>query len=326
MCTDKIDSKNHGYKDAGVRQALPLKNAIVLTLTALIWGTAFVAQSMGGDAIGPYSFCCIRSFMGALVLLLVIWISDLWGSSGNRPKTGEEYKTLLKGGICCGFCLAVATIFQQLGLYYGTPAGKAGFLTACYIILVPVLGIFLKKKCGRNVWCAVAMTLCGLYLLCLSEQLTIQISDVFVLICSVIYSVHILVVDHFVVRVDAVRMSCVQFITAGILSAPLMFLVDMGHCVEGMKLWAQAFDGLDAWIPLLYAGIMSSGVGYTLQMVGQQGANPTLASLVLSLESVFSVLAGWMILGEGFSVRELAGCVLIFAAIILAQVPAQVRK
>lgn len=301
------------------------KNAVVLIMTALIWGTAFVAQRTGGDAVGPYSFCCIRWFLGAIVLIPVIKLLDLWGLTKNKPVTKEDKKELLMGGICCGCCLSVATIFQQLGMYYGTSSGKAGFLTACYIILVPVLGVFLKRRCGWNVWGAVGITLVGLYMLCMNGDLKIQGSDLLVLICSLLYSFHIMLVDHFVVKVDAVRMSCIQFVTAGIVAAPLMFGIDMGHSVAGIWEWSLAFASPGAWIPLLYAGIMSSGVGYTLQIVGQQGVNPTVASLLLSLESVFSVLAGWIILGESLSLREILGCILIFAAITLAQIPVKNR-
>lgn len=304
---------------------MPAKNIFTLTLTALIWGTAFVAQRTGGDVIGPYSFCCIRSFMGALVLLPVIRLLDYWKLTKHKPETSTDRKMLLLGGILCGICLAVASLFQQLGMYYGTNAGKAGFLTACYIILVPIVGIFLGKKCGWNVWGAVGITLCGLYLLCMSGEFTLQGSDLLVLICSLIYSFHILLVDHFVVKVDAVRMSCIQFVTAGIITIPLMVWLDMGLSMDGYYAWLSSFRSLDAWIPLLYAGVMSSGVAYTLQMVGQQGVNPTVASLLLSLESVFSVLAGWLILGEHLSIRELFGCGLIFAAIVLAQVPMKKR-
>lgn len=303
-------------------QSKTTRHSLLLVLTAFIWGTAFVAQSEGGAAVGPYSFCCLRYAVGAIVLLPVILLTDKLGLSGSKPKTKLDKRELLLGGLSCGACLSVGSLLQQVGISSGTSAGKAGFLTACYIVLVPVLGLFLKRKCGVNVWLAVGLTLVGLYLLCMNGSLTMQRSDVLVLLCSVVYAGHILFVDRFVYRnVDAVRMSCLQFLLAAAVAAVPMFFVEMQHNVSVLpQAMAAAFSG-KALVSLLYAGVMSSGVAYTLQIIGQKDVNPTVASLLMSLESVFAVLGGWVVLHQTLTARELAGCAIIFAAVILAQLP-----
>lgn len=296
-----------------------IRNSFLLILTALVWGIAFVAQSSGGDAVGPYSFNSIRSLIGSLVLVPVIFLLDRINPSGKKPKTKEEKRTLLLGGFCCGTILFLASTTQQLGIYYGTPAGKAGFLTACYILLVPVFGLFLKKKCGWNIWAGIVIAVAGLYLLCMTDSISFQTSDLYVLACAVLFALHILVIDHFSPLVDGVRMSCIQFLVCGIWGIFPMLFLDMRR--QTFSVWIASLGSWGAWIPILYAGIFSCGVGYTLQIVGQNGLNPTVASMLMSLESVFSVLAGWVILHEVLSPRQLAGCGLIFAAIILAQIP-----
>lgn len=296
------------------------RNAFLLVLAAFIWGLAFVAQSKGGDAVGPFSFNCIRSFLGFLVLLPTIALLDKMKLTKGAPKTKKDKKNLIIGGICCGTFLAVASNLQQLGINSGTSVGKAGFLTACYIILVPILGIFFKKKCHWNIWVGVAITVAGLYLLCMTDRISLQKSDVFVLLCALVFAMHILVIDHFSPRVDGVRMSCIQFLVCGILtSIPMIFMEIKG--AGGIAQWGQPLMSLDAWTPIFYAGICSSGIAYTLQIVGQKDVNPTVASLLMSLESVFAVLAGAMLLHESLSIREISGCVLIFVAIVLAQIP-----
>ena len=190
-----------------------IRNSLLLVLTAFIWGTAFVAQSKGGQALGPFSFNCIRSLVGSVVLLPVIRLLDKINPNNKKPKTAAERRKLWIGGLCCGMALFFASSAQQLGLYYGTPAGKAGFLTACYILLVPILGLFLKKKCGWNIWLGMVITIVGLYLLCMTAgALSFQNSDLFVLLCAFLFAIHILVIDHFSPLVDGVRMSCIQFL------------------------------------------------------------------------------------------------------------------
>lgn len=295
---------------------LQIRNSILLLLTAFIWGIAFVAQSVGMDYVGPFTFNCVRSLMGGIVLIPCIWLLKR-----NEPeqeagaKSQGNKKTLLIGGILCGILLFLATNFQQVGIAY-TTVGKAGFITAFYIIIVPVLGLFLKKKCAPTVWLGVILALAGLYFLCITEKFSIGKGDALVFICALLFSVHILVIDHFTELVDGVKMSCIQFFVCGILSAVPMFLLEEPR-ISGL---------VAAWQPILYAGILSCGVAYTLQIVGQKGMNPTVASLILSLESVISVLAGMVLLNQHLSQREAAGCVLMFGAIILAQLPKRKKK
>lgn len=288
------------------------KNAAMLLLAAFIWGTAFVAQSLGMERLGPFTFNGIRNFVGSLALLPCIWLLDRLKKKNPEAQTRQEEdkKTLLLGGICCGTALFLAGSIQQIGLQY-TTVGKAGFITACYIVIVPVFGIFLKKKVGIKVWIAVGLAVAGLYFLCITEKLSIGKGDIYVLICAFLFSIHILVIDHFSPKVDGVKMSCIQFFVAGAASLVPMFV------------WEHPTfsDILKSAGPILYAGVMSSGVAYTLQIVGQKKMNPAIASLILSLESCFSVLAGWVVLRQSLSVREGFGCVLMFAAVILAQIP-----
>ena len=293
------------------------KNSALLLLTAVIWGTAFVAQSEGGDAIGPLSFNCIRSFIGAFALMIALIFLDKAGFT-HKPVDEREKKQLYKGGILCGIFLCLATNAQQLGISSGTAAGKAGFLTACYILIVPVLGIFLGRKCNLKVWVGVVIALLGLYMLCIDGKLYIESSDLMVIACAFLFSFQILLVDHYAPGTDGVRMSCIQFFTCGVLTfVPMIFC----EIRPGWEEWLMGFANSQAWISLLYAGIFSSGIAYTLQIVGQQDLDPTIASLLMSLESVFSVIAGWIILGEALSRREILGCILLFAAIVLAQLP-----
>ncbi len=288
------------------------KNGLILFLTAFIWGTAFVAQSVGMDYLGPFSFNGIRSLVGGLALIPCIAVLDRVDRKSEEEK---DRKTLIIGGICCGLCLFAASSLQQIGIQY-TTVGKAGFITAFYIVLVPVLGIFLKKRIGWKVWVAVALSLAGLYFLCITEAFTIGKGDVYVFLCALIFSIHILVIDYFAPKTDGVKMSCIQFFVVGILSLPFI------AAYESITLAAVAKSAAS----ILYAGVMSSGVGYTLQIIGQKNMNPAIASLILSLESSISVLAGWVILGQSLSVREGFGCVMMFAAIILAQIPDRVKK
>lgn len=296
------------------------KNAVMLMLAAFIWGTAFVAQSVGMDHLGPFTFNGVRNFVGAAALLPCIWllgrlntkerIEDGWKETEPEREKLKDKKDLLTGGIACGVFLFAASSLQQVGLQY-TTVGKAGFITACYIIIVPVCGIFLHKKIGGKVWIAVALSLAGLYLLCITEKFTVGKGDLLMFLCALVFSMHIMVIDHFSPKVDGVKMSCIQFFVCGLLSLVPMFILEEPQMGAVIKSWG----------PILYAGVLSSGVAYTLQIVGQKNVNPAVASLLLSLESCFSVLAGWVILKQKLSVREAFGCVLMFAAIILAQLP-----
>lgn len=296
-----------------------LRQSGLLLLTAAIWGVAFVAQSAGMEYIGPFTFNAIRNLMGAAVLLPCIVFLRRGRQTAEETKTAVKAETaaenasvqrknLWLGGICCGIVLFAAGSLQQIGIMY-TTVGKAGFITAMYIVLVPVFGLFLHRDTDKKVWAAVFLAAAGLYLLCMKGgDISFQKGDVFLLGCAIAFTVHILVIDYFSTKADGVKMSCIQFLTCALLS---------GIFAAAEK--PAAADILRAWVPLAYAGVLSCGVGYTLQIVGQRGMNPTVASLLLSLESVISVLAGWLILGEVLSARELSGCVMMFAAIILAQ-------
>ena len=304
------------------KQQTPLKNSLILLLTATIWGIAFVAQSEGGDAVGAFTFNSTRSLIGSLVLIPVIFLLNKITPKDNKSESGissgnsssgnifSRNRTLILGGISCGICFFLASNFQQLGIMY-TSVGKAGFITACYIVIVPILGLFMKKKCSPFIWAAVAMALVGLYLLCITDGFSIGKGDILVLICAFLFSLHILIIDYFSPKVDGVKMSCIQFFVCGVLSAIPALIFEHPQL--------SAFHG--AWGAILYAGVMSCGVAYTLQIVGQKNMDPTVASLILSLESCISVLAGWIILGQKLSMREIIGCVVMFAAIVLAQLP-----
>lgn len=319
-----------------------VRNTILLLLTALIWGVAFVAQSVSMDYIEPLTFICLRSLIGGIVLLPCIWVFDhLDGKkrdvdkeergmdadrsgSGSTPaatKTaGKTYRwwtdrKLLLGGVVCGLFLFAANCFQQTGIQY-TTVGKAGFITSFYIIIVPLMGIFLKRYCGILTWVAVVIALAGLYFLCMNEELQLQTGDFLILISAFLFAGQIMAIDYFNTFLDGVKMSCIQFFTGAVLG-----------CI-GMLLFENPQLSLifDAAVPVLYTGVMSTGVAYTLQIIGQKGMNPTMAALILSLESVFSALSGFVILRQVLSGRELLGCVLMFAAIILAQLPDFHRK
>lgn len=284
---------------------------LLLVLTAAIWGSAFVAQSIGMDYIGPFTFNGIRSVIGGLVLLPVIALMRRFGVP--RPQGDARRQTWI-GGVCCGVVLFVASSFQQFGMVEAD-AGKAGFITALYIVIVPLFGLFLKKPVRPLVWVAVAIAAAGLYLLCIQDGFTIERGDLLVLCCAFLFSCHILVIDYFAPRADGVMMSCIQFFVAGVLGLVGMLLFEQPNLA----------DIRSAWGPILYAGMLSSGVGYTLQIVAQKNTNPTVASLLMSLEAVFAAFAGWLILGESFTTREVTGAILMFGAIVLAQMPARQR-
>lgn len=297
------------------------RNILYLILADIIWGAAFVAQRTGGDLVGAYTFNCVRSFIGALVLIPVILIMDKLGFGEKKPVSVGEKKTLWLAGLVCGLALCAASNLQQLGITLGASVGKAGFLTACYIIMVPIGGLFLKKKCGWNIWMGVALTLFGLYLLCMETSFGLSLPDILLLLGALAFAVQILAIDHFAPMVDTVRLSCIEFLVCGAVSFIPTFFVDMQHSLQGIISWGTAFTSWDAWVPILYAGVCSCGIAYTLQIAGQRNFNPTVASLIMSLESVFSVLAGWIFLHEHLSIRELLGCGMIFGAILIAQMP-----
>ena len=290
-------------------------SATLLVLAAFIWGTAFVAQSVGMDHIGPCTFNATRSFIGSAALLPVISVFSKRGQTPAQPKKEKRCwlfdRSLLIGGGACGLMLTGGSLLQQMGLV-STTAGKAGFLTSLYIVIVPVLGIFLHRRPGVKVWLGVVLALAGAWLLSgATGGEAAATGDLLVIASAVFFSLHILVIDHFSPKVDGVQLSCVQFFVAGCLSLVFALIFERPALP----------DLIPAWGPLLYTGVLSSGVAYTLQIVGQKGLNPTVASLLMSLESVFAALSGWVVLRQPLSPRELLGCALVFAAVILAQLP-----
>ena len=289
-----------------------LKSSFLLFLAAFIWGVAFVAQSVGMDYMGPLSFNGARFLMGSAVLMpLVAYRRKRNAKEGIAP---AGTKVTLLGGVCCGLALCSAALMQQFGIMY-TTVGKAGFITTLYIILVPIFGIFLKKKVSGKVWFGAGIAAVGMYLLCMSEKLALGKGDAYVFVCAILFTVHILVIDYFSPKADGVELSCLQFLTAGVIAGALALVFEQ----------PTADNFIAGIIPLAYAGIMSSGVAYTLQIIGQKDMDPTIASLILSLESVVSMLAGWVILEQALSPRELCGCGLVFAAVILVQLPEKRR-
>ena len=293
-----------------------IKSSLILLLTATIWGVAFVAQSVGMEYIGPFTFNAIRCVLGGLVLIPVILVLKKKKETGAENQEKEDKKTLWAGGIACGVILCIASNLQQFGIMEAS-VGKSGFFTALYIVMIPVIGIFIGKRPGIKLWFYVALAVVGMYLLCMKDgSFTIERADIMLLLCALAFSFHILVVDYFSPKVDGVKMSCIQFFVCGVLSAVGMLFTETPDISN-----IQA-----AWLPLLYAGLLSCGVGYTLQIVGQKGINPVIASLIMSLESVISALAGWVILGQVLSPKEILGCVLMFVAIIITQIPIGNKK
>ncbi len=352
------------------------KSSLMLFAAAFIWGTAFVAQSVGMEYLGPLSFNGVRFLMGGAVLLPVAAIGRARRKKEDRKREEERkkeeeneedrekerkkeeeneedrekerkkeeeneedrekerkreeeneedrekedkkkdggkkknYNASFIGGLYCGLVLCAASLLQQYGILH-TSVGKAGFITTLYIILVPFFGIFLKKKIPGKVWVGAAIAALGMYLLCMSESLSLNIGDGLVFMGAILFSIHILVIDYFSPRADGVELSCIQFLTAGVLGSVLALLFEEPHLQ----------DFIDGSLPLAYAGILSCGVAYTLQVIGQKDTEPTVAALLLSLESVVSVLAGWVILDQALTGRELGGCALVFCAVILVQLP-----
>ena len=284
---------------------------LLLLLTAMIWGTAFVFQRVGMDEIGPFTFSAARMALAAVMIGTLALLR-----AGKNPPTAAMRAETLRGGLLCGCFLAAASLFQQVGLVY-TTAGKAGFLTAMYILLVPVLGVLLLKRKERALtWFAVLLGVGGMYLLCAGGGLRLSRGDALVSVCALLFAGHILCCDHFSRRADPVALSAIQFAVTAVISFLLAMLIEQPR-----------FEQLRAAaLPILYCGLISGGLGYTLQMTAQRFTEPTVASLLMSLESVFAVLAGALLLHERMSMRETIGCVLLFAAILLVQLPDFIQK
>ena len=308
------------------------KGCILLLLCAMIWGAAFVAQSEGMQYVGPFTMGATRFFLAGLVLLPVIaWreehnpanrkahglpengsgrVLDRKGWSQNRPVTKEDKKRQLAAGAICGVLLFAATTLQQFGLL-DTTVGKSGFVTALYIVFVPIVGVLTGKKAGLRVWLCAAAAVFGMYLLCVGSGFSVAGGDLLTLGCAVLFTFHICYISAVSPRMDGVRLSCVQFFVFSALSAIGMFVFESPD-------WASIRS---CWLPIVYAGVFSGGVAYTFQIIGERDVQPALASLLMSLESVFAALFGWILIGQGLSGKELIGCAIMFAAILLSQLP-----
>lgn len=283
-----------------------MKANMLLLITAIIWGTAFVAQKSGGE-IGSFTFNGIRTFIGGLVLLPFVF-------KGRKDKTQPVFsRTEIIGGLVCGAFLFVAASLQQFGLAY-TTAGKAAFITTLYVVFCPILSLIVHKKKTRPlVWLCVGLDIIGLYLLCMTDaSFSIQIGDTLVILCAVAFAAQMVSVDNFIDRVDGLKLSCIQFLFAGLLGMICMFIFEGPVSVSNI---------MTAWFPILYAGVISCGIGYTFQVLGQREADPTIAALILCLESVFGVLAGAVLLHETMTMREILGCVIMFAAVVISNLP-----
>lgn len=293
-----------------------IRGEILLSITALIWGTAFVAQIVGMEHIGPFTFTASRTLIGAASLIPVILFMD---RKRARDNTRDEFqgskKDLIKGGLACGLAMFCGLAFQQVGLQY-TTAGKAGFITALYIVFVPILGLFLHKRIEKSVWLGVILGLVGLYLLSVTEDLSIGRGDLLVLSGTIFWALHIIIIDHFADKVDAVKMSCIQFLVVGLISLTIAIVA------EDISINAI----IQSAFPVLYSGIIVVGIAFTLQIFGQRGTNPATAAIIMSMESVFAALSGIIILGETMNLREITGCILLFAAVIVAQLQPTMKK
>lgn len=309
------------------KKKFAIPGSVILLLAALAWGSAFVAQSLGSDSVRPFTFNAARSLLGALVLVPVFLTFD---RVNKKPKNSGG-KALLIGGVLCGVLLFMACNLQQFAISYVDTAGKTAeeletiekanigkvaFLTALYIVLVPVFGVFMKKKAGIQVWLGVLIALIGMYFLSIKPGFTISGGDIYAFLCAFAFALQIIVVDEVVDKVDPIRLSCLQFLVCGILSSVCAAIFDK----------PALSDILNAWAPILYMGVVSSGIAYTLQIIGQSRCNSVVASLVMSMESVFSALFGFLILHQAMLGREIVGCVLMLFAIVLAQIPGKKEK
>ena len=293
---------------------------IMLFLATVFWGTTFVAQRIGAEHVGAYTYLAGRSWIAVVFLTPVVHAFDRFhdrrGTDNRRPRSAADRKRLILAAVAAGAALCAASAAQQIGVAY-TTASKAGFITALYVVLVPILSIFIGKRPSAHIWACVGLALVGMYLLCITGgDLRLQLGDAYELACALLFAVEILLVYHFSPLVDGVRLSRLMFLVVAVLSTALMFALE-----------SPSWESVRAALPAIaYAGIISSGIGYTLQILGQEGVNPTVASLVMSFESVFSALSGWLVLGERLSPRELTGAALMFVAILLSQVEIKPKR
>lgn len=302
--------------------SVTVRHTVILVTAAVIWGFTFVSQSIGADYVGASTFLALRSWMATVFLIPVIWIADRIRNRKNENETQKGHAQIWKqtgrnkrrgqflGGIVCGSLLFLASFLQQVGIAYTTTA-KAGFLTAMYVVLVPILSMLAGKFPGKKIWLCVALSVMGLYFLCMKKGTGFSYGDLLMIGSAFSFALQILAINHFLTMTDGIRLSQMQMLTAAVIAS---FFMVFGE----RPTWMQIRPALGA---IAFAGIMSSGVAYTLQIIGQKDLNPTIASLAMSLESVFSAIGGWLILHQELSGRELFGCILMFAAIILSQIP-----
>lgn len=307
-----------------------LKGATLLFIGAFIWGTTFVAQSVGANHLNAFAFTCIRNYIGVITLLpVLLW--QVYTKKGSKSDVHQDNschislmsgmksiltRDLLIGGAVCGTSLCIASNFQQMGLEQST-VGKSAFITTLYIVLVPLLGLFFKKKLPLSVWTSVVLAVIGLYLLCMKDEaFVLTIGDVYLLLSALFFTVQISAVDYYVPKVNAIALSMMQFLVTATISGVCMLFTQI-------PTWKNISD---AAFPLFYAGVISCGIAYTFQIIGQKYLSATVASLIMSLESVFAALAGWVILKEILSTKELIGCGLVFAAVVLSQIPIPTKK
>lgn len=290
-----------------------IKGSLILILCSLIWGMAFSAQSAATDYMGPFTFVCIRFTITSIVLFAAYPLFRKKDKKNDAPVHSKKSYLIL--GSVIGAILFAACALQQAGIAY-TTAAKSGFVTALYIVMIPIIGIFMGKRIGKSVWLGVVIALVGLCMLCLKDDLTINIGDVITLGCAFVFSFHIIVIDKYAGDMNSILLSAIQFGVGALLALPIMLLTET----------PVLRNILDCWVSIIYAAVFSGAIGYTLQMIGQKYTEPTLASLVLCLESVFAALGGWILLGEGLTPRELVGCVLMLSASVIAQLPEKQKK
>ncbi len=289
---------------------------LLLILISALWGGSFVAQTKGGSIVGPFSFGFLRFLVAGVAILPFLNLIDKNNTSADKYIKRNK-KDLILGGLLCGLFLAGTSAFQQLGLSMGTSSGKAGFLTSCNVIFVPLIGLMFKQKVKTNAWIGVGITVLGLYFLCINGGFGVMLSDVLVLICSVMNAARIIAVDRYMNKADTAKLACVQFFSASAILGVLSVIFEM----ESPASWWQTVNQSTVWLSLLYAGVLAGALAFTIQIVAQKNVNATVSSILMSSESVFSVIAGCMIMHEILSIRELFGCVAIFVAIVIAQLP-----
>lgn len=296
-------------------------SSLLLILISAAWGGSFVAQTKGGNIVGPFSFGFLRFFVAGVAILPFVNLIDKSNALADK-NIKRNKKDLILGGLLCGLFLAGTSAFQQLGLAMGTSSGKAGFLTSCNVIFVALIGLFFKEKVRANVWLGVGITVFGLYFLCINGDFNVMLSDVLVLICSVMNAARIIAVDRYMNKADTAKLACVQFFSASAILAVLAVIFEM----DSLLLWWHTVNQSTVWLSILYAGVIAGTFAFTVQIVAQKNVNATVSSILMSTESVFSVIAGCLIMHEVLSFREIIGCVAIFIAIIVAQLPSKDKE